>query len=572
MTDAADAGESEHVGTDASSAPNHADGSDHPLGSELGAEGAETPEAHPVASEQQPPKPDSPNDHGVDQDREPHAHPSQEETSSVDAAKQDLHTAPADDKFATPHEDASNAKDMTERDADSHAAATPATQDAPAINAPESHTGDVADPEAPSKPTDEPSSAQALTEPAAPSSAPEHDDHLVVEPPPRQASRSPLPVETDTMHGHEDLFDDEDESSSAEVESDNVKQSTIDYYPDEHDGGPPTAKLSPGNNNLQSLETELGGDYDEGYENNATPTVAQFGHQLGQPQDAHSSKQATEEQLKIPISRPSRKQPRTPGTPNGGLADSVHAPSNSNNRNSYPSSREQAVVTPTPDEDDDDAAFVMPRDVTNVPWHARNESVPESVRSYSTIDDSVASSPCTRPCWPTATSRSGAGAHEEFDPFRYDVTASGKPTPPAPTSWAAGVNGGGGGGKAVSILIDPQLRLGRQRPRELPMFAKLRSMFEGQQQQSAPTSSELGGSGSSTSSPARSRATSSTIFQPTPRDRSSSLRKSLNAADLFNMNNSSSSSSIYERVAQEDDEVERMHEKSSLWRTIRITA
>ncbi|KAK8080804.1 hypothetical protein PG997_008622 [Apiospora hydei] len=199
----------------------------------------------------------------------------------------------------------------------------------------------------------------------------------------------------------------------------------------------------------------------------------------------------------------------TPGTPNGGLADSVHAPSNSNSSNSYPS-REQAVVTPTPDEyDDEDAAFMMPRDVTNVPWHARNDSVPQSMRSFSTLDDSVASSPVhsalladrhepvIRDSWPSmpfgagrargisqlTESSAGGSAREEFDPFRYDVNASGKPAPPPPTSWAPPAStkppsppvsnrydsrDAASTGEAVGALVEPQLCLGRQRPCEFP--------------------------------------------------------------------------------------------------------
>ncbi|KAK8080803.1 hypothetical protein PG997_008621 [Apiospora hydei] len=72
-----------------------------------------------------------------------------------------------------------------------------------------------------------------------------------------------------------------------------------------------------------------------------------------------------------------------------------------------------------------------------------------------------------------------------------------------------------------------------------------------------------GGGASGTSSPARSRSTSSSFFQPTPRDRSSSLRKSLNAAEIFNLGNNSSSS-VYERVPREDDEEDRLHENTSL--------
>ncbi|KAK6827555.1 hypothetical protein PG987_010896 [Apiospora arundinis] len=206
------------------------------------------------------------------------------------------------------------------------------------------------------------------------------------------------------------------------------------------------------------------------------------------------------------------------------------------------------------------------------------------------MDDSVASSPvhsallADRHEPVIRDSAGGGGAHDEFDPFRYDVSSSGKPAPPpAPTSWAAGVNGGNGGGfptppasnrydsvtpppqeRSVSVNSNRNSISGGTGPASSPMFAKLRSMFEpiaGQQQPPAPTSTDIGG-GSGTSSPARSRSASSTIFQPTPRDRSSSLRKSLNAADLFNMANNNSK--VYDQVPREDEEGEHLHEKSSL--------
>ncbi|KAK6827556.1 hypothetical protein PG987_010897 [Apiospora arundinis] len=371
VVDAADA--SEHVGNDASAAPKHAeDGSDHPSGSEPGHKeeeaaaaayatpvaAATTAEAHPVASEHQPSTGDAGPDSGMEQDRESHAHPSEEATGSVNAPKQDAHAAQVE------KEEAPVAKDTTESSADTPATEAPATQEAPAINLQDDHSpasvaADQADLQESAKPTEAPAATEAATEPAATSSAPKHDDQLTVEPPSRQASRSPLPVETGTMQGHEDLFDDDDSPSSAE-DHDDVKQSTLDYSPEEHDDGPPTAKLSPGaqpNNNFQNLGQELGDGFGESDDERdihedslATPTVAHFGKQLGNHQEPQPSEQETDEQLKTPSLAPVSQattsdvspialhhpQP-TPGTPNGGLADSVHAPQQS---------REQAVSTP----------------------------------------------------------------------------------------------------------------------------------------------------------------------------------------------------------------------------------
>ncbi|KAM0597880.1 hypothetical protein D7B24_008627 [Verticillium nonalfalfae] len=80
----------------------------------------------------------------------------------------------------------------------------------------------------------------------------------------------------------------------------------------------------------------------------------------------------------------------------------------------------------TPPEFDPEA--FMPKDVTNVPWHARHDSVPVSLRSQSTLDTAASSpvhsalhadryEPTIRDSWPRRA-RNDSSAMDDYDPFR----------------------------------------------------------------------------------------------------------------------------------------------------------
>ncbi|KAM0326618.1 hypothetical protein ACHAQA_006487 [Verticillium albo-atrum] len=88
----------------------------------------------------------------------------------------------------------------------------------------------------------------------------------------------------------------------------------------------------------------------------------------------------------------------------------------------------------SPADPDFDPADFMPKDVTNVPWHARNDSAPISLRSQSTLDTAESSpvhsalhidrhEPTIRDSWPQRpridSSLTDRGA-DEYDPFRTD--------------------------------------------------------------------------------------------------------------------------------------------------------
>ncbi|KAK6082416.1 hypothetical protein SCUP234_04255 [Seiridium cupressi] len=218
-----------------------------------------------------------------------------------------------------------------------------------------------------------------------------------------------------------------------------------------------------------------------------------------------------------------------PMTPNsGGLATSRRTLSRDPETPTRPTERAMAPE-PVPEPELDPAMFV-PRDVTHVPWHARADSVPYSIRSRSTLSSGPSSpvhsalpvdkhEPKIRDSWHgpvgslghsrTNTQATDRSSGEEFDPFRYD---SAKPSPYDINSPR----------RSVQIHqpfteTKPLSETNRNSIAGSPMFQKLRNMFE------APIGS---GSSSSSSSPTKSRPVSN-IFIPTGRERSSSqLRES----------------------------------------------
>ncbi|GKT59746.1 hypothetical protein ColTof4_10971 [Colletotrichum tofieldiae] len=144
----------------------------------------------------------------------------------------------------------------------------------------------------------------------------------------------------------------------------------------------------------------------------------------------HLAPQQSEQQSDISPLALRQESPATPssrGTPSRGLAFSRHNPD-----------RPQTPPTQSSTEEDIDPELIIPRDVTNVPWHARNDSVPHSMRSQSTID-SMASSPVhsalhadkhepvIRDSWPVSVHNltrprndSTLTDRDDHDPFKYE--------------------------------------------------------------------------------------------------------------------------------------------------------
>ncbi|PNH47406.1 hypothetical protein VD0004_g935 [Verticillium dahliae] len=151
--------------------------------------------------------------------------------------------------------------------------------------------------------------------------------------------------------------------------------------------------------------------------------------------------------------------------------------------------------------DFDPEAF-MPKDVTNVPWHARHDSVPVSLRSQSTLDTAASSpvhsalhadryEPTIRDSWPRRA-RNDSGAMEDYDPFRDAVAKFPRQTyvppvvhqSPQRNSMSSVAPGGNNTGSPGSL------------------FHKMRSVFE---KPVSDASHPSGTSASETGSPIKSR-------------------------------------------------------------------
>ncbi|KAH9232932.1 hypothetical protein K456DRAFT_36947 [Colletotrichum gloeosporioides 23] len=248
---------------------------------------------------------------------------------------------------------------------------------------------------------------------------------------------------------------------------------------------------------LSSLEAELqeADDSSEDEFEHATPQLA--------PQQSEQAPDVSPLALRQESSpaTPSRATPATPvqgtpSTPSRGLANSRHNP----DRPQTPPSQ------PVVEEDFDPDAFV-PRDVTNVPWHARTDSVPYSVQSQSTID-SMASSPIhsalpvdkhepvIRDSWPASVHNLTRPRNDSTltdrsfdDPFKYD---------------GGGTKSLHGASGSVGSTSDSPGRASGTGSSPGSLISRMRGIFEGNQAKQEPAS------------PVRSRPVSG-VFHPVRR-------------------------------------------------------
>ncbi|KAF4937049.1 hypothetical protein CGCF245_v006003 [Colletotrichum fructicola] len=248
---------------------------------------------------------------------------------------------------------------------------------------------------------------------------------------------------------------------------------------------------------LSSLEAELqeADDSSEDEFEHATPQLA--------PQQSEQAPDVSPLALRQESSpaTPSRATPATPvqgtpSTPSRGLANSRHNP----DRPQTP------PFQPVVEEDFDPDAFV-PRDVTNVPWHARTDSVPYSVQSQSTID-SMASSPIhsalpvdkhepvIRDSWPASVHNLTRPRNDSTltdrsfdDPFKYD---------------GGGTKSLHGASGSVGSTSDSPGRASGTGSSPGSLISRMRGIFEGNQAKQEPAS------------PVRSRPVSG-VFHPVRR-------------------------------------------------------
>ncbi|CAJ2512563.1 Uu.00g055780.m01.CDS01 [Anthostomella pinea] len=392
-------------------------------------------------------------------------------------------------------------------------------------------------------------------------------DELRLGAPPRRAARSPLPVENVTVHGQEDLFDDDANSFYSDGGEDLTQTISADqaFNGDElahtigellatpSDAVPITVELTADDDGLDRRSTEHIADkethdqpdtysLEDGTHTNRPQTPvgdhalhASIGSAKSDPDKKLRREPAVEydegpetpttlpsQESEAPRTSPGQKQPDSPATPLKGLAASRHAPK------ARPETLPPHLQSQEPDDDDVNPQLFTPRDITDLSWHARNDSTPQSMRSRSTLSSGQSSpvhsslpvdnhEPVIRDTWPAPignrirvrndselTDRTGS---DEYDPFRSDAA---KPLMANTTD-----------GESPGSEQSPS---NRQSLAGSPMFQKLRNMFES----TPPANSQ--------SSPSSSRSASSPrasfgALTDLARQRSSSLRKSFTYGD-----------------------------------------
>ncbi|EFQ33791.1 hypothetical protein CGRA01v4_12353 [Colletotrichum graminicola] len=265
------------------------------------------------------------------------------------------------------------------------------------------------------------------------------------------------------------------------------------------------------------LETQLlgmtGGSWEQPQAQSAQPTASQpevrvetSGVQAEEDDEQRTPHLAPQQSEQHPDVSPmalhqeSPEAPSSQGTPSRGLAFSRHNPE-----------RPQTPPNQTAVEESIDPELIVPRDVTNVPWRDRADSVPYSVQSQSTID-SMASSPVhsalhvdkhepvIRDSWPASMHNltrprndSTLTDRDDYDPFKYE----------------GGVKATRGPSGSVGSATDSPHRNSVSGSSPGGLISRMRGIFENSQTKQEPAS------------PARSRPVSG-VFHPVQRTKTGS--------------------------------------------------
>jgi len=303
-----------------------------------------------------------------------------------------------------------------------------------------------------------------------------------------------------TMHGQDDLFDDDAHSDEASLDSTakHDAESADEDRQEDHSG------RSVNGDDRESETAIAADDHVAGSrENNPNdqfegqPSLEEAGSRQSSEDNAFTasnpgSEHATaatdprpEDGPPTPKMTSSSSQQDVTPTASKGLAHSRHNPA----RPHTPEQQSQHLFM---SEDMTSDAFA-PVDVTNIPWHARTDSTPHSMHSQSTLSSSPSSpihssvpvdnhEPVIRDSWPTPTQDrlllSGMGrprndsqlsSNADFDPFRYEAKA-------AAAQWQqrepAGSHGPGSNGRTTPHRNS----VASSSPSGL--FQKMRSIFE----------------------------------------------------------------------------------------------
>lgn len=274
-----------------------------------------------------------------------------------------------------------------------------------------------------------------------------------------------------TVHGQDDLFDDEDHSDDGDTESDAASALGTNHEDDSQEGSSatpireqPSETTPPGDDSepITAIPADAGAKerYAPSVSSNADErdTNAAFHEQpsvseaaTNEPSEGFPSVAPDEGDADMKNDHDT--SPRTPTvapemthhsirpdltpTASKGLASSRHNPAR-------PRTPEQQIGQANLRTEDMEFETFAPVDVTNVPWHSRRDSTPRSLRSQSTLSSSPSSpihsslpvdnhEPVIRDSWPTPTHDrlllSGIGRPRndsqisgsgDYDSLRYD--------------------------------------------------------------------------------------------------------------------------------------------------------
>jgi hypothetical protein len=367
---------------------------------------------------------------------------------------------------------------------------------------------------------------------------------------------SPQAENATTVHGQDDLFED-DYDSEEEPEASgstimvsherlietpetepSVKEQIIEHIiehgQDRAGNAPKTAVLTPG----ETCPTQANEPGIESHGGSGEPIA--YGLATSTEETAyssHSTPQMVSQTGGSSDVSPLSLRYQAPLTPSRGLA---HSRWNPNRPETTP---------PMPEDEPFSADAFMPRDVTNIPWHERNDSIPLSLHSQSTLSSSPSSpihsslpidshEPVIRDSWhaPIGTpsrprnnsNLTDRAMSDDYDPFRFDAGPKAIHNP---------------NGMTISIGSPGQSHrnsVSNTSPGSL--FQKMRSIFEN------PPPSE-----STNTSPVRSRPVSG-IFVPVRR-----ARQSISTADDSNGPHADSRRGGY--LIEHEDEID---ERSAL--------
>ncbi|CAK7210574.1 hypothetical protein SCUCBS95973_000833 [Sporothrix curviconia] len=269
-----------------------------------------------------------------------------------------------------------------------------------------------------------------------------------------------------TMHGQDDLFEDDNEGSSGSIGS-------ADNDQDHHDQNEQVHGLEEHVPEAEHLPEVTHKSSPHDIDMPQTPTtIVMVSHDMD---EAISGNDITETSL-VAGQRPTTPDASTPvATQFKGLANSRHAPQieEQQQQQQVPVTppRQTASIYAVTDEDILGEADFLPRDVTHVPWRERGsisstsiDATPGSVRSQATVSTMSASSSFSSPSpWSAAVVAAAATHNMNSHAGGRSITTNHQDDPFIRNSWSGTPSGHSQGDDAAEHEGDDELILGRDK-------------------------------------------------------------------------------------------------------------